>query len=322
MHLCVISRVSYNAARDVIFDNSAHYTERKLAKRSGGTRTIHEPSPHLKSLQAAIYRNCLSPVPVSPIAFAFEKGRNVASAARQHIGARSMIQLDVSNFYGSIGSQKVYSTFVAMGYPELLALETSLICSVEHRVVLRGPAEDGYVYEPLDWGVLPQGSSTSGKLSNLVCRDLDKVLQDVALREGASVTRYADDISFSMPRPMSRKKSERLLLELRQVLLSFDFAPNNKKTRVIPSAKEFKMLGLQIGQNKVWLDRRYKARIQGHLHGLRKFGLRDHSSSRGFGSDFEFCAHIWGHYAYCFDVDPDFAASLRVALIDAGVPRI
>jgi RNA-directed DNA polymerase len=322
-HLCISARIPYEAARDVIFDHRSHYTPRKLAKRSGGGfRTIHAPSPQLKSLQRAILENCLPKRPASTSSYAFETGRNTAEAARQHVGARSMIHVDVADFFGSIPSKRIYSVFSALGYPELLSLEMALITSVGHEVTLLSPDEEGFTYEFLKEGYLPQGASTSGKLSNLICVDLDQRLRTIADRWGGVVTRYADDINFSTPFPLDRDKCSLIFFEIEDALRETGFGLNPRKTQVFPKVNEFTMLGLCVGQESIWLNRRYKSSIRAHLHGVEAYGISAHAISRNFDSDFEFMNFIWGHYAYCAGVDPKFARELSSRLELAGVRRI
>jgi RNA-directed DNA polymerase len=322
-HLCVIAKVPYEAARDVIFNHRAHYTSRKLVKRSGlGYRTIHEPTPQLKSLQRAILQNCLPKHVSSELSFAFETGRNTSQAARHHIGARAMIHVDIQDFFGSIGSRRVYSVFADLGYPELLALEMALITSVGHEVTLRGPDDRGVPYEFLKEGRLPQGASTSGKISNLLCKNLDNLLSEIAIKRGGVVTRYADDISFSWPSPMTRSEGGAILAEIGRAVSEAGFNVNPKKTRLIPKSNEFRMLGLCVGQKGIWLNRNYKSHIRAHLYGVEEFGLSEHAISRGFFSDLEFISFIWGHYAYSAYIDPSFASEVRSRLETAGVPDV
>lgn len=323
-HLCSIAKVSHATARDILFNHRAHYKKRKLAKRSGGGhRLIHEPSAPLRALQSTILNECLPGRPASPISFAFENGRNTSRAAEQHIGARAMVHVDVENFYGSITSRRVYSLFTRLGYPELLALEMAMIATVGHESTLRAEeANSGLIYEILKEGYLPQGASTSGKISNLALIGLDEALHSVAVRWGGVITRYADDITFSTPHPLSRKSCSGVLSDLRQVLNAFQLQLNDKKTVLIPRSNEFKMLGLCVGQKGIWLDRRYKRRIQAHLYGVEKYGLENHAISRGFNSDFAFLSFIWGHYAYCAGIEPPFAREIGARLALADIPRL
>ena len=323
MHLCALGRVSYNAARDAIFDHSSHYKSRNLTKKSGkGFRTIHEPSAPLKSLQRVILDNCLPEAASSDISNAFEKNRSTVSAAHVHIGARSVIHVDVKDFYGSISSKDIYKVFSLLGYPKLLALELALMTSVGHEVALIGPDENGLTYEVLKEGRLPQGASTSGKISNLICKRLDEQLELISHKWGGMATRYADDITFSTPFRLTKKDCLTVFHEISQVAESHGFALNPQKTRILPAVTEFRMLGLCVGKTGVWLNSSYKKSICAHLYGVEKFGLATHSISRGFDSDFEFMNFIWGHYAYAKSVDAPFAEQIRSRLSLAGVPRV
>lgn len=321
-HLAIVAGMPYEAARDAIFDHRSHYTSRKLAKKSGnGFRTIHEPSSALKSLQRAILHNCLPKNTKSLISFAFDSGSGTIHAARKHIGAKSMVHVDVRDFFGSIDSISTYSIFSGLGYPELLSLEMSLLTSVGHEVTLKGPDENGLTYEILKKGHLPQGASTSGRLSNLKCVILDGYLLDIANRYGGVITRYADDISFSAPVKLSRAEGHQVYLDIKAALKATGLSVNERKTRIIWSANEFRMLGLCVGEKSVWLNRNYKQSIRAHLHGLEIHGLANHADFRGYVSDLNFMDFIWGHYAYAAGVDKQFANEIRSRLLKAGVPR-
>lgn len=322
-HLCSLARVSYNAARDAIFDPTSHYKSRNIAKKSGnGFRTLHEPSAPLKSLQRTILDTCLPDVVSSDISYAFEKNRSTVSAAGIHIGARSVIHVDVEDFYTSISSKRVYKLFSSLGYSELLSLELAFITSVGHITTLIGPGESGLTYEILKEGRLPQGASTSGKISNLICSGLDEQLMLISHKWGGVVTRYADDITFSTPHTLSKTDCSSVFQEINAALYAYGFALNSRKTKVLPSVTEFRMLGLCVGQTNVWLNPDYKKSIRAHLYGLEKFGLSAHSASRGFESDFDYMNFIWGHYAYAKGIDVPFAEHMRSRLSLAGVPRV
>lgn len=321
-HLCVVARVPYEDARDAIFDPLANYKTRKIAKRSGrGYRTIHEPSPQLKSLQRAILHNCLPRGRSTSVSYAFETGSSPLHAAREHIGARAMIHVDIRNFYDSIPAQRVFSVFSELGYARLFALELAFLSTVGHQVVLRSPGTEGLVYEILKEGYLPQGASTSGKIANLVCASLDLELLEIANKWGGAVTRYADDIHLSTPYPLSREEGSSIYSEIHTALRGAGYQTNVGKTRMLLNAESFKMLGLCVGSESVWLNSRYKKSLRAHLYGVEKFGVASHAISRRFDSELEFAAFAWGHFAYCASVEPAFAREVKERLQGAGIPR-
>jgi RNA-directed DNA polymerase len=323
-HLCALAKVPYAVAREAIFDHRKHYKTRRLAKKSDKNkfRVIHEPSAPLRALQSAIYAKCLPDTLSSPVSFAFESSRNTLLAARQHVGAKAMIHVDVANFYQSISAKSIYRVFVGLGYPELLSFEMTLLTTVGHDSTLRDPKRVGPIYELHKEGFLPQGAATSGRLSNHVCSTVDIALNETAAKWQGVVTRYADDINLSFSRPISRKDAALMLADLRASLDLLGMNFNSSKTQVIINANQFKMLGLCVGQDSVWLNRHYKSSVRAHLHGLEKYGLSDHAIFRGYKSDLHFMNFIWGHYAYSAGVEPVFGREIKARLAAAHVPRI
>lgn len=321
-HLCIIAKVPLRVAQEIIVHNSRHYKTRTLTKRSGrGKRTIHEPSAPLRALQQVILRNCLPPNRSSQISFAYEPGLGTLDAASAHIGARSMIHLDVQNYFGSFNSKQIYRLFQELGYPELLALEMALIVSVGHEVNMSDTPK-GFPYMVKSTGCLPQGAATSGKIANILSAPIDRKLSELAIHRGGTVTRYADDINFSTPKPLQRESQIAIFHSATNILKSQGLVLNSRKTVLVPKGQNFKMLGLSVGRSNVELNKRYKDMIRGHLYGIGKFGLASHAIYSNFKDELVFIDFIWGHFAYCYHVDRIFANEIRKTLEKNGVFRI
>ncbi len=155
------------------------YTRFTLPKRRGGTRVIEAPHDKLKALQRRILHRLLNPLPMHPSATGFVKGRSVVDNARPHVGRGVVINLDLADFFPTITTERVTAVFRALGWDADSATILSRICTNE--------------------GHLPQGAPTSPAISNLVCRKLDERLSALAARFEGQYTRYADDITLSLP---------------------------------------------------------------------------------------------------------------------------
>ena len=65
-----------------------HYTLRKIPKRTGGFRILHEPDPLLKYIQRQILRRVLSQLSVSECARAYVSGISLRENALPHVRKR------------------------------------------------------------------------------------------------------------------------------------------------------------------------------------------------------------------------------------------
>ena len=151
----------------------------RRANRALKSRMIVAPHKELKLAQRAIARLISSEFTAHPIAHAYKDGRSILSNARQHLGAHSILKVDLVNFFGSVSQQSVIDAL------------RSLLDDCSDRDIKA--MADLCCYD----GYLPQGSPASPVLSNLVCFPLDVQLDELARHNGCKVTRFSDDITFS-----------------------------------------------------------------------------------------------------------------------------
>jgi retron-type reverse transcriptase len=242
------------------------YIRFTIPKRRGGVRTISAPSDKMKALQRRILYRMLNPLPMHPAATGFVRGRSIVDNAWPHVGQGVVINLDLADFFPTITSERVVAMFRGLGWDADSATILSRICTDEDR--------------------LPQGAPTSPAISNLVCRKLDTRLAELAKRNGGQYTRYADDITISLPglgrnkrlRPHKGKsrlpKSDRLrkspsrslLTTIRQIIEEEGYAIQmKKKVRMQRPHQRQTATGLVVNQ-AVHLPRATRRRIRAMQH--------------------------------------------------------
>lgn len=155
------------------------YSRFTIPKRRGGVRTIEAPDDKLKVLQRLILRRLLNPLPLPEAATGFVSGRSIVDNARPHTEMAVVINLDLADFFPSITAARIETTWRALGWGAEAATVLTRMCTNENH--------------------LPQGAPTSPALSNLVCRHLDARLAALAEKREGAYTRYADDITISLP---------------------------------------------------------------------------------------------------------------------------
>ncbi len=228
------------------FAGSNAYTTFRLAKRSGGTRLIERPEPSLRVLQRWILRSILDRLHTTPRSFGFERGSKLRFHAQEHAGARSVLTLDIKNFFPSITIARVTHLYRVAGYDSRAASILAHLCTSRD--------------------ALPQGAPTSPRLANLICFRMDRRLAKYAERKGIIYSRYADDMSFSAPSASALAKHQPFITH---IVSDSGFRLNSAKTRLIGPQGRKTVTGLVLAEETVGIGRQrlreLRARIQ-HLH--------------------------------------------------------
>ena len=126
-----------------------YYNAFEIKKKNGKPRRLYAPASKLKACQAAINRLILKNLPVSEYAAAYQKGSQISKNAAPHIGKRYLLKLDITDFFGSIRFEQVYSAaFNTRYFPKQTGVILTELCCLNDALV--------------------QGAPTSPALSNIV----------------------------------------------------------------------------------------------------------------------------------------------------------
>jgi len=325
-HLAEEVGIPYRVLREVTSrSRKSPYRTFHIAKRRGGRRTITVPEDYLRRTQRWLCRNVLSHLDVHPASAAYRTGNTVKSVALKHCESQWLIKIDIESFFESISERQVFRVFSSAGYSPLVAFELARICTAlpvpnssryHHRRWKNDsdPAEHGKLpYSHQLVGHLPQGAPSSPKLSNLVMLDADRLLAQVAESAGCRYSRYADDLIISTKdKSFSRDDAVQLLRKCRAILSRFGFRTNTTKVSISPPGARKLVLGLLVDSDRPRLNQAFRARIETHLYGARKFGPQEHAAARGFSSVLGLRRHIEGLLAYANHIDSSYAESLFV----------
>lgn len=250
--------------------SKTNYTRFEIPKRSGGMRAIWAPLPKLKQAQHWILHEILERLIVHGSAHGFITGRSIATNAAEHTNSQMLVKVDVENFFPSISWKRVKGVFRKAGYPEQIATLLALLCTESPRELVEH--EGKKVYVALADRCLPQGAPTSPALTNALCLRLDRRLTGFAQKAGWRYTRYADDLTFSLPaNSQAKPELSRLLGTLKRMLGEEGFALNAKKTRVIRSGQVQEVTGLVVnGEHAPRVSRQLKRQMRAAVHNLQQ----------------------------------------------------
>ncbi|NGY38979.1 RNA-directed DNA polymerase [Flavobacterium sp. XN-5] len=241
----VVTHISKYTIYQLSHHSDKYYKTFEIPKKSGGKRTICQPSKKLKGLQSWILVNILNKIQVSPSCKGFRKGSSTLDNALPHIGANTILNLDLKDFFPTVSSKQVYNVFKTIGYNKLIATVFTNICTYND--------------------MLPQGSPCSPMLANLTAWNLDLRIQGYVGKRGISYTRYADDLSFSGLNPT---KVVKIIPMIKTIINDENFEVNHKKTRIASSARAKIVTGLIVNEDSVGIGKQKYKDLRAKIHHL------------------------------------------------------
>ena len=279
-----------------------HYVTFEVPKKSGGTRRLSAPHKSLASAQRWVMDRIVAPLPVEPHAHGFLTGRSILTNASPHAGRAVVVNMDLEDFFPSVGYRRVRGVFRRAGYSPAVATILALLCTECPR---REVAYDGTTYHVATAPRgLPQGASTSPGLSNQVARRLDRRLAGLASKLGATYTRYADDLTFSGDDGLDGKVGY-LMARVRHIARDEGFAVNEAKSRVLRRNAAQVVTGLVVN-DRPGVPRDEVRRLRAILHRAKAEGLD--AQNRQDHPDFR--AWLRGKIAYVSMARPEVGGRL------------
>ena len=203
-----------------------------IPKRDGSARTIHAPAPQLKLAQrrlANVLYQCRSTIegatPRRSLSHGFRRSHSIVTNAKPHKGRRFVLNLDLEDFFPSFNFGRVRGYFLKN---RDFALHDK-VATVIAQIACHDNA-------------LPQGSPCSPVIAELLAHLLDVRMAALAKANGATYSRYADDLTFSSGRrqfanDLAHRDDEegsewRLGDPLRDAIARAGFRVNDAKTRM------------------------------------------------------------------------------------------
>lgn len=245
-----------------------HYNYFSIPKKSGGKRLISAPKKLLKTAQTWILENILYKVPTQEAVHGFVPKHSIKTNAVPHLNKAVVINLDLKDFFPSIGYKRVKGLFMKLGYAEQLATLFALLCTQTEVEKLN---VDGQIfYAQKGERVLPQGSPASPAITTLIAYKMDLRLQGLAKKYDFTYTRYADDLTFSADYA-DEKKIAALLAYTKQVIENEDFTLHPDKTKIMRSGSQKKVTGIVVNE-KANIDRNTLRKFRALLHQIGQTG--------------------------------------------------
>jgi RNA-directed DNA polymerase len=219
-------------------------------------RLIDNPAEPLRGIQRQIQRKLLGSLDLPFYLCGGVKGRTLLDNVILHTGAAHLLTVDIKDFFPSIDNRKVYYVWTALlgCTPRIGALLTRLTTRLHY---------------------LPQGSSTSTTLANLVLHSVDRPIREACKKAGVRV----DDLAFSGPNSLD------VIPIIIGSLRASGFAVSRQKVRIMGLGTRKVLNGILLGRFPTVLPERI-AQLRSGIHKLRTNqvaadSLRDYSLQLG-----------------------------------------
>lgn len=225
------------------------YREARIPKRRGGERRLLIPDDATKALQRRVLRDVLFGLRAHSAATGFERGKSVVDNALPHVGRAVVIRMDVVDFFPSTKTERVLRYFQWVGWNREAAEILTKLATWD--------------------GGLPQGAPTSPRLSNLVNFYVDVQIANHAARRGGSYTRYADDLTISLPKPNGRRVRG-AIQHARRILKRHGYALHVKRKLHVARRHQRQIVTGLVVNGGVRLPREVRRRLRATAHRISK----------------------------------------------------
>lgn len=229
-----VLRITKSDLEELINNISTHYKAFNIIKQDkngnpklypDGTpkiRCINPPSDYLKDIQRKIKNHIENSIEIPFYEYGGIKGKDNILNANVHKGKKYVFQTDITAFFPSISSKRIYELFIDLNYsPTVASILTKLTTYTGH---------------------LPQGAPTSSIIANLVFKSTGDKIMLLSEAHKLTLTTFVDDVTISSP-----KDFKALIPQIIAIIKDDGFRISDQKTTYKSGIKE--ITGVKVLNN-------------------------------------------------------------------------
>lgn len=321
----------------VINNKKDHYTIHKIPKKQKGFRILHAPSKFMKLYLRRLHTKFLIPLQnqLGPHVTAYRKGLSTRHAVAQHIPPckicdsadrgvspkkhecprkGTVIQMDLTDFFGSTHRSWIRNYFKEIGYNHYTASLLASLLTVDDL--------------PRVFAGVPQGAPTSGAICNLIAdRKFDhKILDyletlntrmDLKKDWDWKYTRYSDDLCFTCGINLTTEETQEICEHITAIIQKEGYWINPRKTRVGHSFYRKTLLGMVFNQ-KPNIPREKYLLFRAMVHNALTHGIETQYARAGYTTPQLYIDYLRGNVNYINQIigklNPERAERLQIEL--------
>lgn len=243
--LLFVLGIDEDFVKQVATNKTNHYSPRDHKKIMPDgyekVRRIDHPDKEIRTVQKAINKKLLTDecINLAEEMTGGIKNRSAALNATPHLGAESLLSIDISNCFPSISSSMIYSVYTQkLNYSPPVAKFLTRLTSYGDR--------------------LPQGSPASPSLCNLHLEVLVLEIRDILSRSNIAFTQYIDDFTFSG----SQKELSLFQKPLIDCIQGYGLKINKRKLKLQRQNERLFVTGYVVNNSELRVGRKFIRRVQ------------------------------------------------------------
>lgn len=267
-------------------------------------RIISAPKPELKLIQVWIGDFVRSESEMLPnCVTAYEEGCSIVNNAKVHQGHAHLLTLDIRHFFRSCSEESVYEYFKCMAYAD-----RQMIDGARRRISVQDNEARLLARLSCYRGGLAMGAPSSPFIANRLMVGCDQRIS-AQLTDGASYSRYADDICISSDSVIELEKTVTIVSS---ILAEAGYQLNEKKTHCMGRGDSRRVTGVFITpEGSLSIGPSRKRALKRELYQVL---MGEHISPDDVRT-------LIGHLNFCRQVDPTYLNSVLAKYAGYGRAR-
>jgi len=283
-NLCSALDISKDELDQALGLNGAErYTKIEIPKKDGSMRVVYKPHHLLRKIQRRLNKRIFSKsdiivwpdhlygsIPNQETEDGDSIGKDYVACARQHCRSKSILSIDIENFFDNIHQsfvEDIFSKFFK--YDAEVSNVLADICCAHSHVI--------------------QGALTSSYIASLCLWDVEGGVVEKLARKGLTYTRLVDDISISSK--ISNYNFDFAQSAVQDMLSSKDLPVNTKKTRIQHlSTAPLIVHGLRVAFEQPRLPSEEVRKIRSAVKNVETLAIeKDYRTTHAYRHDFNRC---------------------------------
>ena len=254
-------------------------------------KIIYDPASPLKETQQRINDVIMTAVDFPSYINGGIRGRNYRDDCLLHVGARTVINLDISTFFESVSERAIRNLWLRLfGFAKPVAQILTRLTSYKGR--------------------LPRGAPTSSYLANLLFYDSEPGLVDKLSTMEITYSRYIDDVSLSATHSLSKDDVTQAIGFVYGMFLQKGVKANRVKQRVGYSSRPLRVHAINVNASEPTIPKDVRRGIKAGVHNL----WRDYEVQGLTGELLGRMRVVQGQVAWMMQFHPIQGAQLKVSI--------